>query len=257
MRNFLQDTQDAYEQKYGREICINFSLYAELWNKYIGQREKNPLKHYEIKGASKNFEQKYENMCFAHYGIFLDLADIRREIEKLRLNKYNSTEEKLEYWFLVRNIYSKMGDAIYKYFTFIGYVEKILDMKRIGFKEVAYLNEIKNKRDFIVHFSGLPFTQDERGFRKLPKTIYNGKRSFSISEISLQSESDWVEVEGKILDDLKEVEVAFNNCHKRILELFEKYKKFILIYPPSVEKMGGFSSSAVTTGFSGFSSCQK
>ena len=182
MRDLLTHTQDAYEKRYGAEICKRFQRYKDFWNQYIGQRQNNALKHYEIdrsKTNIKNFDEKYEKMVLSHYGIFVDLAGIRIDLESLSKNHHKTIDEYLSHWNTIRNIYSKMGDSIYKYKSFLGCVKKILDLKDNTIKDIITelekdLEPIKNKRDYATHFHPLPFVLDEDDNMRFPRRLYDG-----------------------------------------------------------------------------------
>lgn len=267
MRDFLKDTKDIYEQRYGKEICADFPRYGEFWSKYIGQRRDNSLRHYEIDSSKTHitkFDEKYENMTLAHYGIFVDLSGIIIDFATLSINSYQTVDEVLAYWNAVRNIYSKMGDSIYKYEVFLDYVKDVLNIGKVNAPMINKLEKdlepIGEKRNFIVHFTALPFTHDKlKKVKKIPQKIYDGKDKFlPYSEILEQDTSLWVDVESQIQSDLKEIEIKFNSCHGTILGLFEKYKKFNVIDPGptgthSVVSLEGdsefLSSSSGTSGY--------
>ncbi|MCK5450807.1 MAG: hypothetical protein KAI70_03475 [Candidatus Omnitrophica bacterium] len=170
MRDFLKDTKDMYECRYGEEICRDFPRYGEFWSKYIGQRKDNFLKHYEIDSSKTDiarFDEKYENMTLAHYGIFVDLATVRMDFDMLLKNSYKTIDEVLAYWNSVRNIYSKIGDSIYKYKVFLDYAKKVLNIGKAIDSTVNSLEKdlesIKSKRDFVTHFTSFPFIKWGQG----------------------------------------------------------------------------------------------
>lgn len=261
MRDFLKDTKDMYECRYGEEICRNFPRYGEFWSKYIGQRRGDFLKHYEIdssKTGITRFDEKYENMTLAHYGIFVDLATVRVDFDMLLKNSYKTIDEVLAYWNSVRNIYSKIGDSIYKYKVFLGYAKGVLN---IG-KTVDYtvnslekdLESMKNKRDFVTHFTSLPFMHNKLGtIKKIPHIIYGKDNRFlPYSEILKQDTNLWVDVETQIRQDLKEIETKFNECHKTVLDLFEKRNKFSIIDPGPVSMAAVLSPGTSVKRYSEF-----
>jgi hypothetical protein len=240
MRTFLEDTKDIYEQRYGKEICVDFPRYGEFWSKYIGQRKDNFLMHYEIdssKTSIKEFDRNYERMTIAHYGIFLDLSGVIIDSSMLSVNLYKTIDDVLAYWNTVRNIYSKMGNSIYKYGVFLDHTKDILNIGKLNVSMINKLKKdlesIKEKRDFIVHFSALAFAYDKvKNSKKIPEKIYDDKGRFlPYSEILKQNISTWVDVESQIQSSFKEIETKFNECHGVVLNLFEKYKKFNVIDP--------------------------
>lgn len=267
MRDFLKDTKDMYEQRYGKEICTDFPRYGEFWSKYIGQRKDNSLRHYEIdslKTHIEKFDEKYEKMTLAHYGIFVDLSGVIIDFSTLSVNSYQTIDDVLVYWNTVRNIYSKMGDSTYKYKLFLDCIKAVLNIGKVLGpminKLAKDLEPIREKRDFIVHFTALPFTHDKlKKVRKIPQKIYDGKDKFlPYSEILEQDTSLWIDVESKIQSDLKEIEIKFNEYHGKIMDLFEKYKRFNVIDPgPAIaysgESLKGdsefLSSSSGTSGY--------
>lgn len=251
MRDFLKHTKDAYEQRYGKIVCQNFEGYAEFWNKYIGQRKDNFLKHYEIdssKTGINNFDKKYENMTLAHYGIFVDLATIRIDLDIISKNPYRSVDDKLSYWNAVRNIYSKMGDSIYKYQTFLDNVKDVLNIGKITDPIIKRLKKdlqlIKDKRDYMSHFTTIPFAQDKLGeIKKIPRRIYDGTKRLPYSEILKQDPKYWISVEVQIQHDLEEIETKFNMAHEEVLELFQKHKRFFIIDPGEMSVTSNLKST--------------
>ncbi len=267
MRDFLKDTKDMYEQRYGKEICADFSKYGEFWSKYIGQRKENSLRHYEIDSSNTHitkFDEKYERMTLAHYGIFVDLGGIIIDFATLSINSYKTVDEVSAYWNAVRNIYSKMGDSIYKYKVFCDCVKDVLNIGKVNAFMINKLEKdlepIGKKRNFIVHFTALPFTHDKlKKVKRIPQKLYDGKDKFlPYSEILEQDTSLWVDVEIQIQSDFKEIEIKFNECHETILDLFEKHKKFTVIDSGPVKTYSGvslegdsefLSSSSGTSGY--------
>lgn len=239
MRNFLTDTKDVYERIYGKEICINFPMYGEFWSRYIGQRKENPLKHYNIdssKTGIKNFEEKYGEMTFAHYGIFIDLANCRIELDALSKNEYKTIGDMLAYWNSFSNVVSKMGDSILKYKSFLDRIEKLLGMKRcVGSIKKTLMKKLKTiieKRDFLIHFATLPYFHDASGkIKKIPKEVHSGDKLLLYSDLLSQDISSWVDVELQIRHDLDQIEKEFNESHKIAIRLLEKYKKFSIVDP--------------------------
>ena len=267
MRDFFQDTKDMYECQYGKEICRTFPRYGEFWSKYIGQRKGHLLKHYEIdssKTSIARFDVKYENMALAHYGVFVDLANIRIDFDVLSKNSYTTVYDVLVYWNAVRNIYSKMGDCIYKYVVFLDYVKDVLNIGKAMDptinKLIKDLELIKSKRNFITHFTSLPFQHDNLGVvKKIPHKIEDAKgKPLPYSEILKQDTKLWAGVETQIKQDLKEIETKFNECHKITIDLFKRRKKFNIIDPGSVSTEVPINSGTSIKGYSQFissSSC--
>jgi len=271
MRDFLADTNDAYEKRYGKEICVEFPAYGEFWSKYLGYRKDNPLKHYKVDSSTAGiarFDEKYEQMAFAHYGVFLDLSGLIIDIDRLSMNKYTTGQEALEFWNDVRTIYAKMGDTIYKYETFLNYAKDILNIGKVTnsiFKKlITNLEIIKSKRNFIVHFTALPFTHGASDqARKIPRKICDDNgRPLPMGEMLNQSRDEWVAVITQIQVDFKEIKIKFNESHRAVLELFEKNKQFKVIDPGNVEPsniqsyygLSSASSDPKSAGM-GFSGC--
>lgn len=255
MRDLLKNTADMYEKKYGEEICqpLRFARYREFWNKYIGQRKDNPLKHYEIDSSTKHikeFDDKYEKMVLAHYGIFVDLVGIRIDYELLSNNKYNTPEDIMKYWNTVRNIYTKMGDCLYKYEHFLSYVKDIFNIGKLLEDVLKNINEdmelITHKRNFMVHFTCIPFIDGPTFGKRLPRRIYDeDKRKFlSYSEIMKQDLKYWIPVQEGIEDDLAELERKLNYYQSGVLKNLDKYKKFKIIDPDSISNTSSLSSAS-------------
>jgi len=197
-------------------------------------------------------------MVLSHYGIFVDLAGIRIDLESLSKNHHKTIDEYLSHWNTIRNIYSKMGDSIYKYKSFLGCVKKILDLKDNTIKDIITelekdLEPIKNKRDYATHFHPLPFVLDEDDNMRFPRRLYDGNWPLPYSEIRKQDPKYWLKDIEEINSDLEEIERRFSFHHGLILDLFQKNKKFEIIYPESVSNMKEQSSTNSITGSSTFS----
>lgn len=243
MKNFKRDSKDCIEQLFKKDILKKFPLYATFWNKFIGNKEKAPLKPYGLKipislRARKNdILNAYLEITYAHYTLFCRLAGAHFQLKELRRSlKYkNSWKKHFRHWEHFEVFYMHLGSAMYQVYhlwklLFLlkrnnGGPKKLLEDFLISKREKHLFNEIEaidNEiiilRDNITHYSRVIHLPLADGGYAIP---LKNKRNASWKK---QARAKlFYETRMKCQNDLGNFEEIINKLHQILMDEMDAY----------------------------------
>jgi hypothetical protein len=251
MNTFTQQTKDTVEQLFGSEITRLFPNYSAFWEEFIGDPKKDiPLAYGLImppdidQKRKKSIEEIYDEICMAHYSLFCHLAGTHFQQENMRrILKLDDFKRKyFEHWETFEVCYFHLGSAFYQMYHLWGLIfllrnevtrdeegyfhppikTKLQDYLRdnnqnsLCGKAYTLVEEIKNLRDSIVHFSRVA-SEIHFGEFYIPKTV-------EPEAWKEQHETEeWLETSKKTRMDLEETEKLINSIHYFLIKEFRDF----------------------------------
>jgi predicted small secreted protein len=122
MGDFLHDTLDPIERKYGKIIVVNFPNYAIFWNKYVGVRlDGNMIRPYKLiydrtigVNEKKVIRNNFNLINMYHYSIFTNLVGSYIQYDDIVASKYMKSVDVMHtrHWDAFETFYIKLGNVL-------------------------------------------------------------------------------------------------------------------------------------------------
>lgn len=254
MVEFLKDTKDVIEKKFGNLILKNYPKYAEIWEEIIGVREiKGLFLPYEIDfsncsltGTDQNkFSRIHEQLCMAIYSQFCHLVGAHYQFSEAEksMDLKSDSEKYFNFWESFDNFYQHLGIVRYQLFHIrdclncLGATniqnsddfERFFNNKkrRLGSRWANIEEEFTSIRNFIVHFSRITSMGDD--VFAIPNSI-PATRGITIEDKPIWSDSIskkemHITAIKQMKNILKEVEDLLNSINSYFIYDFLDYMK--------------------------------
>lgn len=251
MMDLFNDSGEIIQRLWAKIICKNYPIYKYFWDEFIGERfVEDRFRHYEIEfPKERNLKDKeklasqYDDMTIVHYSIFYNFASAHYQIGELKkavANWLTNKEDDMPYflhWESFNSTYFYLGNIFYLLEKLYSCVLTIVNKKgnrkfeeyltQNGYYEDYHKLEdsIKNIRDYLVHFSKIPFyIIPEEGF-KIPINLRDKKEKWVNAPILLsQNKEDWLFTHFVVERDLKAMEELVNKIDEVFLKELREFK---------------------------------
>ena len=266
MIEFLKDTKDLLEKKYGNLVLKNYPKYAEIWEEIIGVREVNgQFLPYEIdfsrctltQSNQDKFKRIHEQVCMAVYSQFCHLVGAHYQYSEAKksMTIKDDSEKYFKFWESFDNFYQHIGVVRFQLFHIrncfncLGVTniqknkedfERYFNTKtnNLGTKWIKIEEEFTSIRNYIVHFSRIPSIGNE--IFGIPFVIPETKdvqiMNKPIWSDSLSKKETHIDALIQMKKIIKEVEAVLNRINSHFLNDFSDYiKKYSITFKRQIK----------------------